>query len=43
MLDTNVELIAQLLRRAGFGANRNELEKYSARVLFSFAGYLSVR
>ena len=25
MLDTKVELIAHLLRRAGFGANREEL------------------
>ena len=32
MLDTktDVELIAHLLRRAGFGATRNELEKYSS-------------
>ena len=27
---TDVELIAHLLRRAGFGATRNELEKYSS-------------
>ena len=31
MQDTNVELIAHLLRRAGFGANRNELEGYAAK------------
>ena len=31
MLDTKVELIAHLLRRAGFGANREELGSYAAR------------
>ena len=31
MLDTNVELIAHLMRRAGFGANRPELEARAAR------------
>ncbi len=31
MLDTHVELIAHLLRRAGFGANREELDAYAAR------------
>ena len=31
MLDTNVELIAHLLRRAGFGANRDELSDYAAK------------
>ena len=31
MRDTNVELIAHLLRRAGFGANRDELEGYAAK------------
>ena len=31
MLDANVELIAHLMRRAGFGANREELEAFAAR------------
>ena len=31
MLDTNVELIAHLLRRAGFGANRAELAAGAAQ------------
>ena len=31
MLDTNVELIAHLLRRAGFGANRAELAAGAAK------------
>ena len=31
MRDTNVELIAHLLRRAGFGAKRDELEGYAAK------------
>ena len=31
MLERNVELMAHLLRRAGFGANRAELEAYAAK------------
>ena len=30
MQDTNIELIAHLLRRAGFGANRDELASRAA-------------
>ncbi len=30
MQDTNIELVAHLLRRAGFGANRDELASRAA-------------
>ena len=31
MARTDVQLIAHLFRRAGFGATRDELEEYAAR------------